>query len=537
MMRMITILVATLVLSGCVSREVVYRDRYVQAPHYEGGYSSDSTYYRDDGGYYQDDSGYYRDGGSYYGSSTSGYGSYYSGAGYGPSYSSNISFGVNYFDYPVYYSMFWPINRWYYDPFAYPGYHYGVTWFPRSYLSLSMSFGNRWGSSGYLHYSPYRYSWVDNYYDWSPWYNRYPNYQTYYPTPRYGDARVEASRLVAQRRASPQRAQTNSGYYDRSSPMRNTGVAPASRGNRAADYGGRTNAASRQSTSRDGVRRVNSGAPRSTPDRGLFGNPSRDASSGSRMDSTRGQPLGSRMNNNDIRSDGRTDIRTDNRNELGRVSGQRTPVPVHGSAADANRAAAQLGTRGAVQSRQSTGDQRIPDTRTTRPVQRTQSSGIALPTRSAQPVRSGTTITPVQTRSPIQTRSISTPRPATREAMPVRQTSPAGQVMPRQSMGSPASRAQPSRPAPAAPTRNAIQQVRPATGSGPVYRAAPPTSAPVRSAPAPARSEPAAAPAPASRPAPPEPSRSERSSSPQRTSSSSQRRDSGVRRVGSQRER
>ena len=108
------------------------------------------------------------------------------------------------YDYPAYYSMFWSINRWYVDPYWYPHFYYGVTWFPRDYFSVSYRhwygpslrigwFGRPW--YGYLAYSPYRYSWVDHYYDWYPWYANYPHYHRYYG-PRYGDPRNEAERLT-----------------------------------------------------------------------------------------------------------------------------------------------------------------------------------------------------------------------------------------------------------------------------------------------------------------------------------------------------
>lgn len=107
------------------------------------------------------------------------------------------------YDYPVYYSMFWSLNRAYVDPYWYPSFYYGVTWFPRNYYSsiyrswhgpsvyLGWS-GRPW--HGYLSYSPYRYAWIDNYYDWYPWYSAYPRYTHYYP-PRYGNTRNEAERL------------------------------------------------------------------------------------------------------------------------------------------------------------------------------------------------------------------------------------------------------------------------------------------------------------------------------------------------------
>lgn len=112
------------------------------------------------------------------------------------------------YDYPAYYSVFWSINRSYVDPYFYPGFYYGVTWFPRNYYSVIYRswHGPGWYGGyvrpwhGYLAYSPYRYAWVDNYYDWYPWYSAYPRYTRYYP-PRYGNARNETERLSQYSRA------------------------------------------------------------------------------------------------------------------------------------------------------------------------------------------------------------------------------------------------------------------------------------------------------------------------------------------------
>lgn len=298
MMRWLTILLAATVLTGCVTtREVVYRE-----PYREGVTAYDETYYRD--------------GNSYYSPTYEGYGDYYGNTGYsgstyyGPSY---YSYGASYFDYPYYYSIFWPINRWYYDPFYYPGYYYGVTWFPRSYFSLSYA----WGGPHYrswLSYSPYRYSWVDSYYDWGHWYNRYPNYRNYYPTPRYGDARVEASRLASMNR--PYSTPSRPGAYGQSVD-RNSGraVAPANSGNRAAiprgSYGNtRPGVYSSGVTSPSNVRRVGAGSQRVEPSTGLFGNPTRPGSTAP----------GNRLN--DARP------RSESRGELDRYSGARDATPI-----------------------------------------------------------------------------------------------------------------------------------------------------------------------------------------------------------------
>ncbi len=452
MMRWITLLTAAIVLSGCVTtREVVYREPYAAD------------------GYYAQDPAYYRQGDSYYAPAYSGHGDYYFGASYGGGY------GASYFDYPVYYSVFWPINRWYYDPFAYPGYYYGVTWFPRSYFSLSMSYGGGWRSHGWLSYSPYRYSWVDSYYDWRPWYDRYPSYRRHYPTPRYGDARVEASRLADLRRPAP-RTQ----YYSGGNRIQNAGGAvPSYRGNRAADYYG---------SPRDGVRRVGAGAPRATPETGAFGNPTRGAPGGSRIQGTpRSQIPGASTGTGS------------SRNEVGRFSGQRnTPLP--------------RGTTGApsISERQAQ-DRRGYDLPGTRPAPRARTPDTGIPIRGMQPtpqVRElAPTTAPAPVRGGIQSRPAIRETPPVRTVAPVLETAPVRQVL---------------------PVRGTTPQVRPVPSYTPAPVAPAPVvrSAPVRSAPAPSHAAPAAVPVP--RPAPVE-SRSE---------GSSQRGDSSeTRRVGSGRNR
>lgn len=220
--------VAALLLSGCVSthtREVVYREPYHSSyPGGQGGQYAPEYSYRES---YAPQSRY-QGGDTYYSPAWRGSGDYYYSSGY--SYS--------YIDYPVYYSVFWPINRWYYDPFHYPGYYYGVTWYPQSYFSFGLGWSRPWGHYG-LSYSPYRYSWVDNYYDWYPWYSRYPRYRQHYPTPRYGDARAEARRLADLRPPVHDRPHLAQPTRDRRLHASDLPIAPAYSGNRAADYGGR----------------------------------------------------------------------------------------------------------------------------------------------------------------------------------------------------------------------------------------------------------------------------------------------------------
>ena len=468
MKRWITLLTAAAVLSGCVTtREVVYRE-----PYRSDGYYAQAPAYE-----------YERQGDSYYSPAYSDQGDYYVGAGYG---ASNYGWGVSYFDYPVYYSVFWPINRWYYDPFAYPGYYYGVTWFPRSYFSLSLGYGGGWRSHGWLSYSPYRYSWVDNYYDWRPWYDRYPSYRHHYPTPRYGDARVEASRLADLRRPAPR-----SPYYGNGASHMQGGMAPSHRGNsRAPDYG----------TSRQDVRRVGAGAPRATPNTGVFGNPTRGTPGGSRIQGAPrsqmpGTPTGAGNNS---------------RNEVERFSGQRT-LP--------SRGATSMPSIGERQSQ----DRRGYDLPATRTAPRPYTSDTGIPIRGSQPKPQVRELAPAAqmparsapVRGGIESRPVIRESMPVRNAVPVRETAPVREAAPvrhpipvRSATPQPQMRSMPSyTPAPSAPA--------------PVMRGAPVRSAPVS---APSRME---APTPVSRPAPVE-SRSE---------GSSQRGNSDVRRTGSSRDR
>lgn len=412
MMRWITLLTAAIVLSGCVTtREVVYRE-----PYSSDGYYAQAPAYE-----YQSD--------SYYSPSHSGYGDYYVGA----------SYDSRYFDYPAYYSVFWPINRWYYDPYAYSGYYYGVTWFPRSYFGLNLSYGNHWRNHGWLSYSPYRYSWVDNYYDWRPWYDRYPNYQRHYPTPRYGDARVEASRLADLRRPI-----TRNAYYGgnaRNAPDRfqRGGPTPSYRGNRAADYGSSRDAA---------VRRVGAGVPRTAPSNGAFGNTTRGLPNRSGFQGTpRNQPL------NPPTGTGRS------RNEIERFSGQRT-LPSRNTAPPSISERQMQDRRGYD----------LPGSRT-EPTQRTPISR-GIPGRGVQPVpqvREHSPATPVRN-APVY-RGVES-RPVIRETPSSREIAPSRPSIPNRST------APQMRPAPS-------YSPAPTTRPAPVVRSAPSQRAPV-SAPRPA---------------------------------------------------
>lgn len=223
-----------LMLGGCVTYPTYsYRD---DVPVREVRYVGDDTYYSPSYG----GSGDYYAGGYRYGSTGYRY--------YAPDFIS----------YSAYYSLFWPINRWYHDPYWHPGFHYGVTYFPRNYFSVSFHSGwrghasSRWGygggysvAYGYSHwYSPYRNSWADSYYDWDRYNYRYRDsrrghgYQTpAYSQPRFGHARNQAERLAWQdrERSAPRGDGISTGMGVRAPTVYGNARAPS----RGADYGGR----------------------------------------------------------------------------------------------------------------------------------------------------------------------------------------------------------------------------------------------------------------------------------------------------------
>ncbi len=503
MMRWIATVATIVMLSGCVySQEVVQRERYAPGPYYEDAYSGSPEYYREGDSYYTPSYGnrgdYYS--GSRYGSS---YGSSYGGS-YGAGYDSyyGSSFGVSYFDYPFYYSLFWPINRYYYDPFAYPSYHYGVTWFPRNYLGLSLSYNNGWRGHGWLSYSPYRNSWVDSYYDWGRWYNTYPSYRQHYPTPRYGDARIEASRLADLRRpALPRSGRSN--QYGYTPEVRQGAATPAYRGNRAADYG-RPAAQARQSMRNDGVRRVNEGGSRVAPTTGAFGNPTRGPTTNNpRLDSPRSNAV-----------KGTRRATPASQSEINRLSEQRGTLP-RDTNSPSMRERAQADQQGyALPSSRSTPRSAMPSSgASTRP----------LEYRQQPESRPG-----VSTMAP--TRNVNGVRPVGGDSNTIRGVPVAPRATPRAPGSAPTyyRQAPPTDRPQASPEspRTFIPRQNPATAPNVQPSAPPPSSAPVRSAPV--------------RGVAPAPSRdyedsSPRSSSTSRSSSSSEK--SGVRRVGSERDR
>ena len=154
MLRWIAALSATLLLSGCVTtREYVYTNDPSRAGYRvydDGSYVVDDNYVPQNG---TSQDRRYSDG-TYYSSASGSSGDYY----YRESDYYSSSYGLSYFDYPAYYSIFHPINSWWHDPYYYPNYYYGVTYFPRNYLSIGFgsSFGYGWPSYSYFSYSPYR---------------------------------------------------------------------------------------------------------------------------------------------------------------------------------------------------------------------------------------------------------------------------------------------------------------------------------------------------------------------------------------------
>lgn len=261
MIRWIAVLSTLLALGGCVTtREVVYRDGYSYSR--DGSYV-ERRYYDADGNYYVEDDRrtIYRDG-SYYRPAYAGSGDYYVGSSHG------WNGYVSYWDYPAYYSVFWPMYRSWYDPYWYPNYYYGVTYFPRSYLSFG--FGSGWRpyySSWY--YSPYRYSWVDNYYDWTPWYGLHWSHRDSHYRPRYGSSHNQAERIARLGGGRYNPVRRNAGYdgYEGGRP----GVGPGNSAGRvtAIDRYGRTRGTNREADYRSRP------DPRQTPASGAFGIPTR----------------------------------------------------------------------------------------------------------------------------------------------------------------------------------------------------------------------------------------------------------------------
>lgn len=210
MLRWIALSCAALLLSGCVTYP---------------------TYTYDDGRdvQYVDDDTYYVEAGN----------------GYGDYYASDERY-ADPWRYSVYYSLYWPIHRLYWDSYWYPDFYYGITYFPRDYFHVG--WGGLWhpyrAHGGYQHwYAPYQHSWVDNHYAWY-WHRGRSQVNGHPPQPRFGHARNEAERLnwyqqnSASARASRGDQRFGSSGYTGSDSRRSTPSREASYG-----AGGATNAA------------------------------------------------------------------------------------------------------------------------------------------------------------------------------------------------------------------------------------------------------------------------------------------------------
>jgi hypothetical protein len=177
----------------------------------------------------------YGGGGSYYADPYRGRGDYYYGVA-----ASSYRYPL-WVDNPYYYSLFWPLQRSFHDPFWHPGFYYGVTYFPRNYFSVSLYGGHRsryYSSFSSFAYSPYRLAWVDHYYDWYPHYRYYPSYVSGRYAPRFGNARHEAERLSHWGRGSRSAGYDGGLIADRSRYEQRAPRNPE----RDADYHGRSSA-------------------------------------------------------------------------------------------------------------------------------------------------------------------------------------------------------------------------------------------------------------------------------------------------------
>jgi hypothetical protein len=161
MMKRILPLLALVLLSGCASHGGY---RYVERSGVAGDYYYDRGPAR---------SGYHGFGVGYYG----------------------YPFDLVYWHYPFYYSLFWGFRHYYHDPFFFPGFHYGVTWYPRTWFSFSVGYHD-WAH--YHAYAPWRHSFWGSYYTWyhAPRTPREGRYQRVISR-HFGSARNEAERLAS----------------------------------------------------------------------------------------------------------------------------------------------------------------------------------------------------------------------------------------------------------------------------------------------------------------------------------------------------
>ncbi|MCG6118804.1 MAG: hypothetical protein MEQ07_11540 [Aquimonas sp.] len=274
------LLPVALLLGGCVTYPT-----YV----YSDGYGSDSRYVGS-GSYYRP--AYSEQGDYYYRPTSSGHTSI--------SYSSSWWYAPDYTRHSAYYSIFWPIHRGFHDPYWYPGFYYGVTYFPRNYFSISLHQSFRphragyWGHprhNAFVHwYSPYRHSWVDSYYHWDrhAWghpgrdnrrgHGRFDHaYSSSLYRPRYGHARNQAERLAWGERALAPSVRGD-GIATGLSTGRGSSAFERNSG-RAAGYAGDRGYADRVANAREADYRSRSSAREPLPTRG-FGVPATSPRSG-----------------------------------------------------------------------------------------------------------------------------------------------------------------------------------------------------------------------------------------------------------------
>ena len=511
MKRLIVLLAAIVMLSGCVIHET-YREPYYAGGN-SGGYTSapGEGYYESEG--YSGDSYSYQNSYSSQNSYDSGGDYYY---GYDSGYGASSSWVV---DYPFYYSLFWPINHWYRDPYWYPGYHYGVTWFPRSYYSsyysFSVSYSHYWPHHhyNYLAYSPYRYSWVDNYYDNRPWYGRSRpryDYNRYYPLPRYGSAHNEAERLAAVRRVQR--------------PVAGMGISAPRPGAASRANAGQTPRVANRTPTASGIRGT-------------------DVRSTDARNDVRRQSQGARTSNDNPR----TDVRGNAMNPRGNIRPNASnPMPRQPN-----------GTASREVGRMTTTDRQMQPTRsraeTMRPMPQSGYQARELPLRSSAgssvPPRNVERISPVPSVSANPDRTVRMPSQSVNRNVPMRSTVPAAVRSTTRPMESqPVERSYPQSRQAAPVTRPVYTSAPERSRAQPVYRT-PSAPAPSYSAPAQSYSAPPRQSAPShsyqapSRPqsySTPEPSSSSSHSSDSGSSRSSSGRSSSsgnVRRVGSDRGR
>lgn len=166
MARSLLMIVLSVLVVGCAS---TYEDRYVYAPGDVYDRAGGNYYY---GGY--DDSPRAR---------------VYVRAGWG---------------YDPYDALFWGLRYSYFDPFWYPNFHYGVTYFPRYYHWSSWYVSDYWAWRRFHPYSPWYGSYWDHYYAWrhESMRPRAPQFGGHGDPQRYGSARNAAERIAAARGVS-----------------------------------------------------------------------------------------------------------------------------------------------------------------------------------------------------------------------------------------------------------------------------------------------------------------------------------------------